>query len=111
VKLTSGSLGHRLAAIRRDRGLSQAELGAAIGKSKHTISGWGHGLYDIRLAEADACARALHCRLKDLLAPLEAPIPPRPSLWPRMRVAAASASCRRKAVKCSGLFSVKSIDK
>jgi transcriptional regulator with XRE-family HTH domain len=86
VKFASSvTFGRRLAAIRVDRSLTQAELAALIGKSKATIWSWEHGLYGIRLADADKCAHVLCCRLKDLFAAVEEPLPPLPSTWSRIR--------------------------
>jgi transcriptional regulator with XRE-family HTH domain len=48
------TFGRRLAAIRVDRSLTQAELAALIGKSKATIWSWEHELYGIRLADAES---------------------------------------------------------
>jgi transcriptional regulator with XRE-family HTH domain len=86
AKLTSDTFGRRLAAIRQDRGLTEAELGTVVGKSKTTICAWEHGAtIDIAAGDVTRCARALRCRRGDLLAPLDAPIPAAPSYWPRMR--------------------------
>jgi transcriptional regulator with XRE-family HTH domain len=86
VKLASDTFGRRLAAIRQDRGLTQLELGTVVGKSKQMICAWEHGMaIEIATGDVTKCARALHCRRADLLAPLEAPIPAAPSRWPRMR--------------------------
>ena len=85
MRLSSSTFGRRLKSIRRDRGFTQAEVGEAIGKSKQTISAWENNLCEIRLGDAETCASALSCHLKDLLAPLDKPPPRRPSLWPRIR--------------------------
>jgi transcriptional regulator with XRE-family HTH domain len=86
VKLTSDTFGRRLAAIRQDRGLTQAQLGAVVGKSQQTICAWEHGAtIDIATGDVTKCARALRCRRADLLDFPEAPIPAAPSHWPRTR--------------------------
>jgi transcriptional regulator with XRE-family HTH domain len=85
MRLTSDTVGRRLAAIRRDRGLTQAELGDLVGKSKQTISALEHGRHGITLADAMKCAEALGCHLRDLCAPLDKPLPRRPSLWLRVQ--------------------------
>ena len=78
--------GRRLATIRRDRGLTQRELAFAIGRTGTTICLWeSNGSAEIRLHDARKCANALRCWLKDLAAPLDAPLPPAPENWPRVR--------------------------
>ena len=80
-KDTTETFGPRLAAIRRHRGLTQGQLAIAIGKSKQTICHWENDpFFEVGLSDAKKCAQVLHCRLGDLLAPLNAPIPsyPRP---------------------------------
>ena len=91
----SNTIGRRLAAIRKDRGLTQAEVGAWIGKSKTSVFAWERGLYEIKLADAQACAGALRCSLKDLLAAVDAPLPAVPARWPRTR---------RRSRQCSELL-------
>jgi DNA-binding XRE family transcriptional regulator len=76
--------GRRLAAIRNDRGLRQTELGRLIGRSRQAIWGWENNRAGIGLDDAEACAHALYCRLADLLAPLDAAIPPYPANWWRV---------------------------
>ena len=85
IKLSSKTHGRRLAAIRKNRGWTQAKLGAAIGKTRDTIWAWENNRCDIRVADAERCAFVLGCWLHDLLAPVEEPIPPRPPLWPWVR--------------------------
>jgi transcriptional regulator with XRE-family HTH domain len=82
MRLTSDSVGRRLAAIRTDRGLTQAALAAAIGKSRQCVCHWERGSSDLRISDLHRLAEALDCRLRDLLAPPEAPIP---SLHPRRK--------------------------
>jgi transcriptional regulator with XRE-family HTH domain len=82
MRLTSDSVGRRLAAIRTDRGLTQAALAAAIGKSRQCVCHWERGSSDLRMSDLHRLAEALDCRLRDLLAPPEAPIP---SLHPRRK--------------------------
>jgi transcriptional regulator with XRE-family HTH domain len=85
VKLTSDTFGRRLAKIREHRDLTQFELGAAVGQSKQTISAWEHDrTIEITRADVSKCARALGCRRADLLAPVEAPLPPCPD-WSRVK--------------------------
>jgi DNA-binding XRE family transcriptional regulator len=75
----SETFGRRLAQIRADRRMTQQDLGAAIGLSRQTIIRWENDpAFDPRLGDMKKCAWALRCRVGDLLAPLDAPIPPRP---------------------------------
>lgn len=85
MRLASATFGRRLEAIRADRHLTQEELGTAVGKSKRTISHWEtQPWFEVRERDAKECAKVLRCRLRDLLAPLDAPLPPkrRPPLRP-----------------------------
>jgi transcriptional regulator with XRE-family HTH domain len=68
-------IGKRVAAIRTHRNYSQAELAAAIHTSSSTIQHIEHGRSDTRPARLEALAKALHCSVADLLAPLDAPMP------------------------------------
>lgn len=80
----STTFGRRLAAIRKHRGLTQAALAYAIGKSRPTINRWESGTaIDIRTGDAESCACALQCRVRDLYAPADAPVPPPLSSSPR----------------------------
>jgi transcriptional regulator with XRE-family HTH domain len=79
------TFGRRLAAIRKDRGLSQAELATSVAKTRAAVGHWESGRAFIRGSDLARVARALGCRMRDLLAPVEAPIPPRPPWWPRWR--------------------------
>jgi DNA-binding XRE family transcriptional regulator len=91
--------GRRLAAIRRDRGLTQWELGSAVHKSKQTIASWeSQGSAVVRSTDARQCAAALRCRVKDLAAPLEVALPPAPASWHRMRLQAARRRRQAKLV-------------
>jgi transcriptional regulator with XRE-family HTH domain len=91
MRQTSESFGRRLAQIRKHRHLTQQQLGVAVGKSKRTISEWENSLsVEIWLGDVAQCARALRCQVKDLLAPVDEPIPPYPLLWPRIRRRAVS---------------------
>jgi transcriptional regulator with XRE-family HTH domain len=79
MKWASETFGRRLAQLRTDRRLTQKQLGARIGKSRQTITHWENDAgFEPRLSDVNKCAWALHCRPRDLLAPLDAPIPPRP---------------------------------
>jgi transcriptional regulator with XRE-family HTH domain len=79
MRWTSETFGRRLAQIRTDRCLTQQQFGIAIGKSRHTIRHWENDpFFKVRLSDAKKCARALHCRLADLRAPVDAPVPPDP---------------------------------
>jgi transcriptional regulator with XRE-family HTH domain len=80
----SAHFGARLAAIRVNRGLTLAELAALVGRAKPTIGRWEHGgLVEIHRSDVAKCAHILRCSRKVLLAPLDEPIPPAPSSWPR----------------------------
>jgi len=80
------TFGRRLAAIRRSRGLTQVELAVAIGKAGQTVSFWeSGGALTVRDGDVKECARVLRCPARDLRAPLDAPIPPCPPSWPRIR--------------------------
>jgi transcriptional regulator with XRE-family HTH domain len=84
----------RLALIRRDRGLTQEQLGLAVGESRQTITHWENDPgFEPRLSDVNKCARALRCRPKDLLAPLDAPIARRPRF--RWIIDATGAPCPR----------------
>jgi transcriptional regulator with XRE-family HTH domain len=87
MKLASDTLGPRLAAIRNDRGLTQAELAALIGVSRQTINSWENGgTHWIDIKDVRRCAHALRCRVKDFSAPAGTPFPAvDPSLWSRFR--------------------------
>jgi transcriptional regulator with XRE-family HTH domain len=75
------TFGRRLAAIRKNRGLTQIELAKAIGKTRTAIGHWEAGRAFIRGSDLAQVASALECRIRDLLAPPGVPIPP--LWWPR----------------------------
>jgi transcriptional regulator with XRE-family HTH domain len=81
MRLHSKAFGRRLAAIRTERGLTQAELALLVGCSRQTICHWEKRSTPIEPDDMVNCARALHCRKKDLLAPVEDQIPAVPALW------------------------------
>ena len=86
MRQTSENFGRRLAQIRKHRHLTQQQLGVAVGKSWRTISNWENSLsVEIWLGDVAQCARALRCQVKDLLAPVDEPIPPYPLFWPQSR--------------------------
>ena len=69
--------GRRLAAIREHRGLTQAELAAAIGKSEQTIRDWENIIrHPVPLSDLEECAHAMRCSVRDLLGLIYDPIPP-----------------------------------
>jgi len=69
-------IGKRIAAIRNNRGMTEKELGAAIGRTGKTISAYEHGKVGAAMiAHLDDIALALHCNRRDLLAPPEAALP------------------------------------
>jgi transcriptional regulator with XRE-family HTH domain len=69
------TIGQRLMAIRKYRGLSQTELAQAINATKATIAHYEHGRAAISTQRLERLATALHCRVPDLLAPASAPLP------------------------------------
>jgi transcriptional regulator with XRE-family HTH domain len=78
--------GCRLAAIRSDRGLTKTQLAAVVGVSRQAITRWEQSArFKIRSGDAHRIAQTLRCRRDDLLAPADAPLPPRPFAWPRIR--------------------------
>lgn len=68
-------IGERLAAIREHRRMSQADLAAALGVSKAAIGHYEHGRVRLTVPRLEQLALALHCRVADLLAPLDTPVP------------------------------------
>jgi transcriptional regulator with XRE-family HTH domain len=69
------------------RAFIQAELASAIGRTKSTIALWeSQGSTEIRYDDARKCAAALRCSLKDLAAPLDAPLPAAPANWARIQL-------------------------
>jgi transcriptional regulator with XRE-family HTH domain len=77
VQLVRTTFGRRLAAVRIARGLTEAEFAAAIGQSEQTIWAWENSIcHEVPLPDVRLCARALHCRVRNLLGPTDDPIPP-----------------------------------
>jgi transcriptional regulator with XRE-family HTH domain len=69
--------GRRLTAIREHRGLTQAELAAAIGKSEQTIRAWENIICpQMPLSDLKQCGRALRCSVRELLGLIYDPISP-----------------------------------
>lgn len=66
---TDELFGKRLAAIRRDRGMSQGELAERAGCSKDSIKRWELGLNTPALDSAAAIADVLGCMIDDLVHP------------------------------------------
>jgi transcriptional regulator with XRE-family HTH domain len=67
--------GKRIAIMRKSRGMTQAELGRAIGISRSMIGHVEHDRGWLSLELAGKLAEALHCTTEDLRAAPEAPIP------------------------------------
>ena len=76
----SGTIfGRRLAAIRVDRGLTQAELAAAIGESEETIRAREDNIcHQVPMSDLKKWARVLRCSVRDLLGLINDPKPPAP---------------------------------
>ena len=56
------TIGERIAQLRDRRGMTQSELGDAIGETKQTIYKYEHGIVtNIPLAKVEAIARVLRC--------------------------------------------------
>lgn len=56
------TIGDRISSLRNHRGMTQAELGEAIGESKQTIYKYERGIItNIPLQKVEAIARALRC--------------------------------------------------
>ena len=56
------SIGERIQTLRNRRGMTQTELGDAIGESKQTIYKYEHGVItNIPLPKIEAIAKALRC--------------------------------------------------
>jgi transcriptional regulator with XRE-family HTH domain len=72
--MSDQQIGKRLAMIREHRRQSQAELAAAVGVSKSTISHYEHDRARILAPRLAQLAQALHCRVSDLL-DADAPLP------------------------------------
>jgi transcriptional regulator with XRE-family HTH domain len=70
--------GRLLAAIRKNRGLTQSQLTMAVGKTRQMVGHLETGrVGDIGVGALSRIADALGCRSRDLLAPPDAPILPR----------------------------------
>jgi transcriptional regulator with XRE-family HTH domain len=67
-------IGKRLAMIRAHRRMTQAELAAAVGLTAPAISQYEHGKVQIKATRLAQLARALHCRVTNLLE-YDAPLP------------------------------------
>jgi transcriptional regulator with XRE-family HTH domain len=81
--MATPTFGLRLRMIRERRGLTQADLAAQVGRSRQTICHFETGRSsDIRNSDLHKLAEVLGCRVRDLLAPIEAPLPP---LWSNRR--------------------------
>jgi transcriptional regulator with XRE-family HTH domain len=78
-------VGRRLVAIRKDRNMTEQQLGDVIGVSRSEIWQYEHGRIRVVLLRLGDIARALHCKRADLLQPLDAPLPqlPRRGFRPR----------------------------
>jgi transcriptional regulator with XRE-family HTH domain len=70
VQLVRTDFGRRLEAVRIARGLTYAQFAAAIGQSEQTIWAWENSIsHEVPLPDVKQCARALRCRVRDLLRP------------------------------------------
>jgi transcriptional regulator with XRE-family HTH domain len=69
------AIGKRIAQIRNHRLMTQGYLGEAIGVSRYAIYHFENGHRRITATVLELLAAALHCGVKDLVAPPEAPIP------------------------------------
>jgi DNA-binding XRE family transcriptional regulator len=61
------TLGHRIAALRRERGLSQDDLAEATGLERRTIQRYENAISSPGFAELHLIARALDVHVTDLL--------------------------------------------
>lgn len=57
----------RLQELRKQRRMTQAELGKAVGVSMRVVSGWERGETDITLIDAARVADVLECTLDELI--------------------------------------------
>ena len=64
---TRHMIGKRVELLRRLRGLSQKELGMAIGLSQTRVSALESGQRKVSSVEVERLCRALNCRLDDLI--------------------------------------------
>lgn len=60
-------IGHRIAIVRRARGIKQVELGAAIGVSDQTVSNWEVGIWTPRADYLLKLCKTLNCSADYLL--------------------------------------------
>jgi transcriptional regulator with XRE-family HTH domain len=70
------AIGLRFHAIRKHRKITQRDLAAAIGVSRHVIMRIEHGQTSLSAALIPRVTEALHCSAEDLLVRFDAPIPP-----------------------------------
>jgi transcriptional regulator with XRE-family HTH domain len=68
-------IGKRIEMIRKDRGMRRTDLAKAIGVSKSAIFRYEHGHTQLGFEQLERLADALNCRLRDLIAPLDAALP------------------------------------
>jgi transcriptional regulator with XRE-family HTH domain len=66
----------RIRELRKERGLTQRQLGALIDKAPNSISMYERGCYDIPLSVLDRMAKALDCSLEELIAAEESSASP-----------------------------------
>jgi len=67
------AVGQVVRGLRKQRGLSQSELGDRLGVSFHQIRGYECGARQLNLPTLVRIARALDCRSSDLLARIDGP--------------------------------------
>jgi transcriptional regulator with XRE-family HTH domain len=65
--VTNGAVGHRIKAYRVRRGLSQEQLGEAVGVSYQSINHYEKGRSSVVPEMLGKLAEALRCRARDLL--------------------------------------------
>ncbi|WP_328860872.1 helix-turn-helix domain-containing protein [Streptomyces sp. NBC_00306] len=59
-------LGHRIATLRRERGLSQDDLAAGAGLERRSIQRYEHGQRDPQASDLFLIANALNCHVTEL---------------------------------------------
>src|SRR3990167_9432483 len=62
-------LGRKVADLRQQRGMSQRQLAAAIGRHVNSLSKWETGAQEMGALDAQALAKALATSVQDLLQP------------------------------------------